>query len=121
MSEHASPVDIETSLAMDSSDMDIENGIEMGTLGQDGNQEEDVLTVKLGFFSYINSVFNDMASDNVLDSSEINELISDWNAELSENIVYESESESEGNDDVLNSFNADEQSDFTDESNNSFA
>ncbi|KAJ1881220.1 hypothetical protein H4R99_005133 [Coemansia sp. RSA 1722] len=107
----AAPVDLESFLVEDSSFADVEGNFEIGTLDQDEDEETNVVTIKVGFFSYINSVFNDMVSDNILDSSEISELINDWNSELSENIVYESEDD----EDMLDSFTADQESVFDEE------
>ncbi|KAJ1864579.1 hypothetical protein LPJ73_000249 [Coemansia sp. RSA 2703] len=92
----AAPVDIQTT-ELGTLDLDIDGSIksakdqssEFGSLEEDGNNDDiNIVTVNVGFFSYIQSVLNELISDNSMDSSEIIEFVNDWNSELDKNIVY---------------------------------
>ncbi|KAJ2721614.1 hypothetical protein GGI07_003851 [Coemansia sp. Benny D115] len=85
----AAPIDLEQS---DSFDID---DIEYDSLDED---DTNILTIKAGFFSYLNSVINELVLDNGMDSSEIGSLADELNSELHDNIVYDTDSMDEVDD-----------------------
>ncbi|KAJ1720968.1 hypothetical protein LPJ53_004467 [Coemansia erecta] len=85
----AAPVDIKpTELGNDDLGTE-EHSSEFGSLEEDANNDDvNIVTVNVGFFSYINSALHELMKDKSMDSSEILEFVNDWNSELDKDIVY---------------------------------